>query len=56
MADYFYSREARLDLLEIWEYIARDNLDEADRVEQEIQQAVSMCSLAIRTWATCGGI
>lgn len=42
MADYFYSPEGRLDLLEIWEYIARDNIDIADRVEREIQQAVSM--------------
>ena len=41
MADYFYSPEGRLDLLEIWEYIARDNIDIADRVEREIQQAVS---------------
>ena len=37
MADFFYSPEARLDLLEIWEHIAKDNLDAADRVEQEIQ-------------------
>ena len=42
MADALYSPAARLDLLEIWEYIARDNLDAADRVEREIQQAVSM--------------
>ncbi len=42
MADYFYSREARLDLLEIWEHIARDNVDAADRVEEEIQKSVSM--------------
>jgi plasmid stabilization system protein ParE len=42
MADHFYSPEARLDLLEIWEHIARDNLDAADRVEQEIGQAVSL--------------
>lgn len=42
MADYFYSPEARLDLLEIWEYIAHDDLDTADRVEQEIQQSISM--------------
>ena len=42
MAEHFYSPEARLDLLEIWEFIARDNLDAADRVEQEIEQAVSM--------------
>ncbi len=42
MADHFYSPEARLDLLEIWEYIARDNVSAADKVEQEIEQAVSM--------------
>lgn len=42
MSDCFYSAEARLDLLEIWEYIARDNLDAADRVEREIDEAVSM--------------
>lgn len=42
MAEHFYSPEARLDLLEIWEHIAQDNLDAADRVEQEIKQAVSM--------------
>ena len=41
MADYFYSREARLDLLEIWEHIAKDNVDAADRVEQEIQKSVA---------------
>ncbi len=42
MADHFYSPEARLDLLEIWEHIARDNLDAADRAEQEIEEAVSL--------------
>lgn len=42
MVDYFYSQEARADLLEIWEFIARDNLDAADRVEHKIQEAVSM--------------
>lgn len=42
MADHFYSPEARLDLLDIWEYIAQDSVDAADRVEQEIAQAVSM--------------
>lgn len=44
MSDFCYSPEARLDLLEIWEFIARDNLDAADRVEREIQQAASMLS------------
>ena len=42
MADHFYSPRARLDLLEIWEHIAADDLDTADRIEQEIQQAVAM--------------
>lgn len=42
MADYFYSPEARLDQLEIWEHIAADNVDAADRVEQEIRRSVSM--------------
>ena len=42
MADHFYSPEARNDLLEIWEFIAQDNVDAADRVQQEVQQAVSL--------------
>ena len=42
MADHFYSPEARLDLLEIWEHIASDNVDAADRVEQEVRKAVTM--------------
>lgn len=42
MAEFFYSPEARLDLFEIWEFIARDNVDAADRVEQEIQGAATM--------------
>lgn len=41
MPDHFYSPEARLDLLEIWEFIARDNVDAANRVEQEIRLAVT---------------
>ncbi len=41
MADFFYSPQARQDLLEIWEFIARDSLDAADRVEREMEQAVA---------------
>ncbi len=41
MAEYVLSPEARLDLLGIWEYIARDDVDAADRVEQEVNQAAS---------------
>ncbi len=44
MADFFYSPEARRDLLEIWEFIAQDDLDAADRVEQEIEEALAMLS------------
>lgn len=42
MADHFFSPEARLDLLEIWEHIAADDVDAADRVEHKIQQTISM--------------
>ncbi len=41
MADFFYSHEARGDLLEIWEFVAQNDLDAADRVEQEIEQAIT---------------
>ena len=41
MGDFLYSLEAREDLLEIWEFIAQDDLDSADRVEREIEQAVT---------------
>jgi plasmid stabilization system protein ParE len=42
MAEFFYSPEARHDLLEIWEYIARDDLDAADRLEREIEAAITL--------------
>ena len=42
MADHFYSPQARLDLLDIWEHIADDDVEAADRVEQEIRQAILM--------------
>ena len=29
-------------MLEIWEFIAQDNLDKADEVEREIEQSISM--------------
>lgn len=39
MPDHFYSFEARLDLLEIWEFIAADDLEAADRIISEIQKS-----------------
>ena len=44
MADFFYSPEARRDLLAIWEFIAQSDLDAADRVEREIEQALVLLS------------
>src|SRR5437660_10347306 len=41
MAEFFYSPETRRDLLEIWEFIAQGDLDKADRVEREIEQAIT---------------
>jgi len=41
MADSLLSPQARRDLLEIWEYISQDDLDRADRVEQNIYEAIS---------------
>jgi plasmid stabilization system protein ParE len=42
MGEFFYSPAARCDLLEIWEFIASDNVDAADRVEREIQEAATL--------------
>src|SRR6267154_2122558 len=41
MSDFVLSPEARLDLLNIWEYIAQDNIDAADRVAGEIRNAMA---------------
>jgi plasmid stabilization system protein ParE len=32
--------QARVDLLEIWHYIAQSNRDAADRVNERIEQAI----------------
>jgi len=45
MADHFFSPEARLDLFEIWDYIAEDNISAADRVVLEIKDAITMLSM-----------
>lgn len=54
MADHFYSSAARSNLLALWEFIAQDNVDAADRVQQEVQQVVSR--LARNPAATSGAI
>jgi plasmid stabilization system protein ParE len=40
MSGFVLHPEAYADLEEIWEYIAADNLDAADRVREEIYQAI----------------
>jgi plasmid stabilization system protein ParE len=42
MPDHYFSPEARLDLLEVWEYIARDNISAADGVVLAIHEAAAM--------------
>lgn len=40
MKDFILSLDAEQDLNEIWEYIASDNPDAADRISQEIYRAI----------------
>ncbi|MEO8369271.1 MAG: type II toxin-antitoxin system RelE/ParE family toxin [Candidatus Solibacter sp.] len=40
MSGYDFHPEAEADLDEIWEYIAAENIDAADRVSAEIQRAL----------------
>jgi len=42
MAEFVLHPDAYTDLDEIWEYIALDNLDAADRVSEEIYAARSV--------------
>ena len=41
MKTFELSRRAYLDLAEIWDYIAEDSLDAADRVLEELYEACS---------------
>jgi len=38
---YVFTRPAESDLLELWEFIAKDDVDAADRVVGEIRDAIS---------------
>jgi len=49
MSEFVFHPQACADLDDIWEYIAADNVDAADRVREEIYQAIQ--SLFLR-WAT----
>ncbi len=41
-AGYVFTKAARDDLNEIWEFIVRDNLDAADQVLEELEAAARM--------------
>lgn len=45
MSDFVLSSEARQDLFNIWDYIAQDNIDAADRVASEIRDAMATPAL-----------
>jgi antitoxin ParD1/3/4/toxin ParE1/3/4 len=42
MSEFILSPAARLDLIEIWDFIAQDNIDAADRVRDEMLEAMAM--------------
>ena len=44
MSDFILSPAARQDLFDIWEFIARDDFDTADRVRDELFAAMSAVS------------
>jgi plasmid stabilization system protein ParE len=48
MSKYVVSAEAKTDLAEIWEYIAQDNLDAADRLIARLREACEMLARAPR--------
>jgi len=40
MSDLVFSPQARQDLIEIWDFIAQDDIDAADRVCDDIEKSV----------------
>jgi len=44
MKSFVLTPRAELDLIEIWEYLAQDNLETADRILHELE--ATMCKLA----------
>lgn len=40
MKDFILSPQARLDLLELWQFIAEDDIDAADRVRDQLHEAL----------------
>jgi plasmid stabilization system protein ParE len=44
MSKYQFTPQALNDIFDIWSFIARDNLDAADRVEEAIYQACELLS------------
>jgi len=49
MSDLVFSPQAQQDLIEIWDFIAQDDIDAADRVCDDIEQRMNlMCSIDLR--------
>ena len=44
MSKYQFTPQALNDIFDIWSFIARDNLEAADRVEEAIYQACELLS------------
>ena len=40
MKDFILSPQARLDLIEIWTYIAEEDIDAADRLRERLHEAI----------------
>ena len=54
MSRFLLFPQANLDLIEIWEYIALDSMDAADRVYDELYAAFKRPADMPPAWVTCG--
>ncbi len=41
MSDFIFSKAAEKDMLALWDYIAEDDIEAADRVAEAIQEAIA---------------
>ena len=55
MSGYAFHPDAFADLDEIWEYIAQDNVDAADRVLADIHSTVTLLARIATDWTSTPG-
>jgi plasmid stabilization system protein ParE len=55
MSDYAFHPDAFADLDEIWEYIAEDNVDAADRVLADIHSTLTLLARITTDWTSTPG-